>query len=464
MAELRHNGRGPALQEATVVVLGYGQSGRAAATLLQDAGARVRVFDNLAADRLGLAEEDVPGGTAFFGAGDDAVLSGADLVIASPGLPPTHPVLAAALKRGLPVRSELELGWWFTDCPTLAITGTNGKTTTTELLGAMARAAGRKTVVAGIVGTPLSSIGPERPDVLILEVSSFQLFLCEDFRPDVAMLLNFTSDHQDWHPDLDHYADAKARLFARQGAHDAAILPGDTPEIVERFRPPAAEVYEFRREGQPERGAFLRDGRVTFRLGEELESVVPLSEWHLPGGHNLENLLAASLGARLLGLPDEAIRTGARDFRGLPHRMEFITEHGGVAWINDSKSTNPGSLEKALDPDVPTLLIAGGVTKGCDFRPVRDAVTEGARTVLLIGEGMDDLETAWAPSVRTVRADTLERAVEMAAAEAAPGERVLFSPGCASFDQFENYVHRGNRFRELVMERTGRKRPEGGVG
>jgi UDP-N-acetylmuramoylalanine--D-glutamate ligase len=195
-----------------------------------------------------------------------------------------------------------------------------------------------------------------------------------------------------------------------------------------------------------------------------LEPVFALSEWTLPGRHNRENLLAAALCARLIGLGDDAIAEGARSFRGLPHRMEDVATIDGVLWVNDSKSTNPGSLEKALDPDRPTILIAGGVTKGCDFRPVRGAVRRGARLVLLIGEGMDDLEAAWRPAVKTVRAGNLESAVRLAREEARTGERVLLSPGCASFDQFDNYAHRGERFRELVRGLTGRERPEGGEG
>jgi UDP-N-acetylmuramoylalanine--D-glutamate ligase len=409
-----------------------------------------------------VAADEIPGGADWLGRRDPEVLRGADLVIASPGVPPRHPLMDAALRSGVPVRSELELGWWFTDAPTVAITGTNGKTTTTELLGEMGRAAGRRTVVAGNVGTPLSAVAHERPELLVLEVSSFQLFTCHDFRPDVAALLNFTTDHLDWHPDLDHYAASKARIFQRQGPADAAVLPGDDPEVAARFARLPGRVHEFRHEAPPAAGVFVRDGRVTFRLGEEPEPVLALSEWQLPGIHNRENLLAAALCARLIGLGDEALREGARGFRGRPHRMEPVATIAGVEWVNDSKSTNPGSLEKALDPERSTLLIAGGVTKGCDFRPVRDAVGRGARLVLLIGAGMDDLEQAWAPAVRTARANDLETAVELANREARPGERVLLSPGCASFDQFDNYAHRGDRFKELVRELAGRERPEGG--
>ncbi|MFN8176541.1 MAG: UDP-N-acetylmuramoyl-L-alanine--D-glutamate ligase [bacterium] len=456
------NERGPHLGGTTCVVLGFARSGRAAASLLVEAGAKVRCVDAASAEKLSVAPEDVPGGTSWLGREDPAVLEGTDFVIASPGIPPRNPVLAAALARGIPVRSELELGWWFTDAPVVAITGTNGKTTTTELVGAMGRAAGRDTLVAGNVGTPLSGCARKRPDLIVLEVSSFQLYLCHDFRPHVAAVLNLTSDHLDWHPDFEDYARAKGKLFAKQGPQDAAVLNGADPEVVERYSNVAAEVFLFRESPPPAKGSFLRDGRVVIQLDGEAEPLLPLSEWPLAGRHNRENLMAAALCARLIGLPGEAIRSAARTFRALPHRMEVVGVVGGVTWINDSKSTNPGSLEKALDPDVSTILIAGGLTKGVDFRPIREEVARGARLVLLIGQGAADIEKAWSPAVRMMHCEDLSTAVQVAASEARSGERVLLSPACASFDQFQNYVHRGNRFRELVHELSAGRSDERG--
>jgi UDP-N-acetylmuramoylalanine--D-glutamate ligase len=461
---VRKNARGPALEGAVVLVLGYGRSGRAAANLLLEAGAQVRVTDGATLEKLGVAAHDVPGGDRWIGTRDSAVMDGVDVVIASPGVPPHHPQLAAALASDVPVFSELELGSWFIDAPIVAITGTNGKTTTTELLGAMGRASGRRTVVAGNVGTPLSEVAGSDADLFVVEVSSFQLFLCEHFRPDVALLLNLTPDHFDWHPDFEHYAAAKERIFRRQRKEDAAVLPAGDPPLAARFSIPS-RLYEFSATGVPARGAYVRDGQVVLHLDEGQEPVFSLSEWQLPGVHNLENLLAASLAARVAGLDAEAIREGARSCRPMAHRMEHVATIDGVRYVNDSKSTNPGSLEKALDPNVPTLLIAGGVTKGCDFRPLRDAVRRGARRVFVIGEGAEDMATAWDGVTEIVRAGDLETALGLAAAEARTGERVLLSPGCASFDQFDNYVHRGNRFRELVgvREEVNRvNRSEGG--
>jgi UDP-N-acetylmuramoylalanine--D-glutamate ligase len=455
------NERGPSLNEAVVVVLGFGRSGRSASRLLAEAGARVRVTDASSVAELGVAPGDIPGSPEWMGREHPSILAGADLVVASPGVPPTNPVLARALESGLPVRSELELGWWFTNGPVIGITGTNGKTTTSELVGEMGRAAGRSVAVAGNVGRPVSSLSGADHDLFVLEVSSFQLFLCEDFRPHVGAILNLAPDHLDWHPDFEHYANSKKRMFDRQLPEDAAVLNGTDPEVTSRFDRLPAERFFFQESPAPERGAFIRDERLTFHLGNELESIFPLSEWRLTGRHNRENLLAAALCARLIGLSDEAIVAGARRFRGLPHRMEVVATIDGVTWINDSKSTNPASLEKALDPEVPTLLVAGGITKGCDFRPLRDAVAAGARVIYLIGEGAAGLEEAWQPVAETVRAGDLETAIDLAAEKAREGERVLFSPGCASFDQFENYAERGDRFRELVRERETTRHTEG---
>ncbi|MDP6529510.1 MAG: UDP-N-acetylmuramoyl-L-alanine--D-glutamate ligase [Gemmatimonadota bacterium] len=450
------NARGPCLENAVVVVLGYGRSGKAAAALLQRAGAKVRVTDQGCAAELGVSGEGIPGGDGWLGGDCPEVLRGADLVIASPGVPPGNPVLDEARANGLPVRSELELGWWFLDAPMIAVTGTNGKTTTVELLGAMGRAAGQRTAVAGNVGTPLSSLAGEEWDLVVAEVSSFQLATCEEFRPDVAVLLNLGEDHFDWHGNSEHYTASKRRLFANQKPRDVAILNGDDPVLADWAATLPAQTRLFRRHPFTGPGAFIRDGRITL-VGADgaTDPVFALSEWHLPGGHNLENLLAASLAARVIGLSADAISDGAREFRGLPHRMETVATLGGVEWVNDSKSTNPGSLAKALEAEVPTILIAGGVAKGCDFRSVRESVGKGARAVFLIGEDSSLLEDAFRGATDLVRSGTLEKAVAQAAALAQPGDRVLLSPGCASFDQFDHYAHRGETFRDLVRQLTG---------
>jgi UDP-N-acetylmuramoylalanine--D-glutamate ligase len=445
----------PALKGASVAVLGYGKSGRAAAGLLGRLGARVRVSDSSPLEKIGVVAAEIPGGARWIGGEDLSVLDGCDVVVPSPGVPPRNPILAAALGRGIPILTELELGWLCTSAPCVAITGTNGKTTTTELAGAIARRAGLRAVVAGNVGTPLAAFANDDPELLVLEVSSFQLQFCTAFRPEVGVMLNLTEDHFDWHADFDEYAAAKRSMFERQTPDDAACLCSSDAEVMRRFRGLPGQLHTFQETPRPGPGAFIHEGWVVLRTRFGEERVFPLSEWALPGAHNRENLLGACLAMRLAGVQPAAIADACRAFRGLPHRMEPVATHRGVTWVDDSKATNPGSLEKALDPAVPTLLIAGGVTKGVDFRPLAPAVKRGARVVYAIGEGAADIEAAWKDATRVVRAGTLEEAVRLAAAEARSGERVLLSPACASFDQFRNYAHRGERFQDLVRGMIG---------
>jgi UDP-N-acetylmuramoylalanine--D-glutamate ligase len=446
----------PDLRGAVVVVLGYGRSGRAAATLLEERGAQVRVSDASALEKLQVSAQEIPGGARWVGGEDTAVLDEADLVVVSPGVPPRNPIIQSATRREIPIVSELEIGWQMTDAPVIAITGTNGKTTTTELVGAMAQAAGRKTIVAGNVGTPLTSFAGKASELLVLEVSSFQLAFSEAFRPEIGVILNLTEDHLDWHPDFEDYARAKRRMFEHQTPEDYACLPSYDAQIARRFENLPGKVLHFGEEPFDGEGAFLRGDWVVLRRNGRESRIVSLAEWKLAGRHNRENLLAAVLAAALAGIPASAIALAMREFRGMPHRMEWVAELDGVQWINDSKSTNSGSLEKALDANVPTILIAGGVTKGCDFRPLATAISRGARMVYVIGEGAREMEEAWGSVTRVVQASTLENAVRSARREARPGERVLLSPACASFDQFQNYAHRGDRFRELVLSMVNR--------
>jgi UDP-N-acetylmuramoylalanine--D-glutamate ligase len=451
----------PELRGRTAIVLGYGKSGRAAAEMLGKEGALVRVTDASSLEKLGVEAAAIPGGAQWIGSEDPSILKGADLVVVSPGVPPRNPILRAAAARGTPVMSELEIGWRMTKGPVIAITGTNGKTTTTELAGAIARAAGWNAIVAGNVGTPLTAFAGQTADVLVIEVSSFQLAYSESFRPEVGVILNLTEDHLDWHPDFDDYAKAKRRMFDHQTSEDAACLPAFDVEIARRFAPISSRLYHFGDDSFAGSGAFVRGSWVVVRRQGRETNIVRIAEWKLAGQHNRENLLAAVLSTSLAGIPPAAAAQAVSEFRSMPHRMEVVAEVNGVQWVNDSKSTNPGSLEKALDPNVPTILIAGGVTKGVDFRPLAETIARGARLVLVIGEGAIDMERAWGRATPVVRAGTLENAVEIARREALAGERVLLSPACASFDQFRNYAHRGDRFRELVLQTSANRGGDG---
>lgn len=451
----------PDFRGRTSVVLGFGKSGRAAAELLAKEGAAVRVSDASPLENLGVEAGAIPGGAQWIGSEDPSILNGADLVVVSPGVPPRNPILEAAATRGIPILSELEIGWKMTKGPVIAITGTNGKTTTTELAGAIAHAAGWNAIVAGNVGTPLTAFAGQSADLLVLEVSSFQLVYCESFRPEVGVILNLTEDHLDWHSDFDDYAKAKRRMFDHQTGDDAACLPAFDVEIARRFAGIPSRLFHFGDDSFAGSGAFVRGSWVVMRNKGRESNVVPIAEWKLAGQHNRENLLAAVLATSLAGVPQAAAAKAVGEFRSMPHRMEVVAELNGVQWVNDSKSTNPGSLEKALDPKVSTILIAGGVTKGCDFRPLTEAVSRGARLVLVIGEGAKEMEEAWSKAATIVRAGTLEKAVEIARREARPGDRVLLSPACASFDQFRNYAHRGDRFRELVLKASANRGGDG---
>jgi UDP-N-acetylmuramoylalanine--D-glutamate ligase len=380
------------------LVVGLARSGRAATAALVRQGVDVVVADR----RLG--NDD-----------DPTLLEGAELVVKSPGVPGENALVVAARDRGIPVWSEVELGYrLLPDSHFVGVTGTNGKTTTVELLGAIFRAADRSVVVAGNVGRPLTAVEPA--EWIVCELSSFQLEDVHELACEIAVLLNLEPDHLDRHGSLEAYRDAKLRILERAGI---AIVP---------------------------RGLGL--------LGVEFSRDDPLpAEPRMPGGHNRENAAAATAAARAAGIADGAIAQALRDFPGVEHRLELVAEIRGVRYVNDSKATNTAAARRALAAyDVPLHVILGGSLKGEDFGSLAAAVTDSARAVYLIGEAGDELERALRPTaVPLERCDDLQTAVEHAAAQAKPGEIVLLSPACASFDQFRDFEHRGEEFRRLVQ-------------
>jgi UDP-N-acetylmuramoylalanine--D-glutamate ligase len=405
-------------------VLGLARSGEAAALALARRGVRVVGVDRdegLDAGRLREAGVEV-----VLGAEDPALVDGVDLLVKSPGVPSEAPLAAAARSRGLTVWSEVELGSRLLANPILGVTGTNGKTTTSELLGAIFRAAGRPVSVAGNVGRPLTGLdGSLAGDAwIVCELSSFQLEDIESFRPEVAVLLNLTPDHLDRHGDLDAYRAAKLRIFENQGPDDVAVVPrgfGDVP-------------------GAGRRAEFAADDPLP-------------AEPRIPGAHNRENAAAAAAAARAAGIADDAIAEGLRTFAGVPHRLELIREIDGVRWVNDSKATNPEAAERALGAYPPGLrVILGGSLKGSSFTGLaRRARESGVARAYLIGEAADEIaEALAAEGVRFQHSRDLENAVADAQAEAETGDVVLLSPACASYDQFRDFEQRGERFRALV--------------
>jgi UDP-N-acetylmuramoylalanine--D-glutamate ligase len=394
-----------------------------------------------------------------------ALLDEVKTVVKSPGVPRDAAVISAARERGIEVTGELELAWRATPNPFLAVTGTNGKTTTTELLGHLHRVAGEPVAVAGNVGTPLASLAGELdPDAAVVcECSSFQLEDASEFAPECAVFLNLAPDHLDRHGTLDDYLDAKLRIFARQGPDDVAVLNGDEPALSEDRIAGEARRYRFCPRLQP-RPAGVPPGEaeggcaMTLEEGEvrwQGERLIDAAEIRLLGEHNVENAMAAATVALATGLPADAVAEGLRSFEGVPHRLETVRELGGVRYVNDSKATNVASALAGVNAfEGGVHLIAGGSLKGESFERLAEPVAGRCAAVYLIGEAAgrlaDDLVAAGRRGVDISRSETLERAVEAAAARAQPGEVVLLSPACASFDAYSDFEQRGEHFRELV--------------
>jgi UDP-N-acetylmuramoylalanine--D-glutamate ligase len=386
-----------------------------------------------------------------------------DLIVPSPGVPLDSEPLAAARASGIPVWSEIELASRFLRGPLVAVTGSNGKTTTTLLIGHVLREAGRAVLVGGNVGTPLISLVDQSTakTITVAEVSSFQLEAIDRFRPDIALLLNVTPDHLDRHHSLEAYARAKARLFENQLHTDAAVLNADDPG-ARRLAPQRPRQFWFSRLEPVDAGACLAEGTIVFRSSNRSVALLDRNDIPLRGEHNVENVLAAACAADLLGLAPEAIRAGVRSFPGVEHRLEFVADIAGIAFYNDSKATNVDASLKAIDAFPGNLLvILGGKDKGGDFTPLAKPLSARARLTLVIGAAAEKIATQLAGSVPLERAGTLERAVERAFGHARPGDTVLLAPACASFDQFENYEHRGRVFKDIVRRIENRMATEG---
>jgi UDP-N-acetylmuramoylalanine--D-glutamate ligase len=450
-----------------VLVVGLARTGVATALFCAARGARVTATEERPESQVAetAAKLRAAGVTLELGGHRPNTFTEQDLIIPSPGVPPTMPALAAAHAIGVPVWSEIELAWRFLRGRLICITGSNGKTTTTSLVGHILEAAGLPVQVAGNIGTPLIS----RVDVssdsgfTVVEASSFQLESIAAFRPDIAVLLNLTPDHLDRHGSFETYARAKARIFENQGPQDAAVINADDA-LAPQYTPENTRVFWFSRQKRVQQGSFVRDDELVFRTDGNDTVLLHCKDIGLRGNHNLENVLAASAAARLAGVEPAAIAEGVRTFAGVEHRIEFVENVGGVDYFNDSKATNVDATLKALDAFPGNLLvILGGKDKGSDYTILRDALRRHARRVLLIGAASDKIESQLGGVVPADRAETMARAVELAAEQALPGDTVLLAPACASFDQFENYEHRGRVFknlvRELVQKRAGHASP-----
>lgn len=434
-----------------VLIYGLGLSGRAAARLLLGRGATVLAVDDKAVDAGDLAGqvELLPGGGAV------ELPEGVDLVVVSPGVPLDRPVLESARRRGVPVIAEVELAFPLLNGPVVAITGSNGKSTTTAMAGEMIRAAGLPVEVCGNIGEPLSD-KVEGPDgrVFVVEMSSFQIEGIDTFKPKAAAYLNLSEDHLDRYGSMESYGAAKARLFRDQDPDGVAVLNSDDP-LTLRTATPARKRF-FSRLGKVADGCYAaEDGRVieVAADGKETE-LFHASDVPLAGVQNVENAMAAALLARAVGVEPAAIRAALQGFTGLPHRLQKVGERDGVAWYDDSKGTNPAATMKSIEgfADGTVHLILGGRNKGADLSLLEPVVRKKARRIYLIGESAADFEQALGGSVPFERSGTMDQAVRDAAAHARSGEVVVLSPACASFDQFRNFGHRGQVFQELARK------------
>ena len=446
-----------------VLVVGLGRSGIAAAQLCVTRGARVTVTDKRDAAALPGLDALPPEVARELGGHRRETFTGAELIVLSPGVPEI-PELAAARSAGVAITGEMELASRFVSSTLIAITGTNGKSTTTTLVGEMMRATGRPTFVGGNLGEPLAEAVPTRAGdargICVVEASSFQLETVDTFHPRVAVLLNITADHLDRYPDMDGYAAAKARIFAAQTGDDFAVVNVEDPLAMRASRGIASRRIGFSTVRPLPEGGYANDNSLVLKLpDQEPESYTNVLPWLIGQRHNQANALAALLASRLAGASRAEVRAGLLAFKPLAHRMELVADVDNVAYYDDSKGTNVSAVVAALDGfSRPVVLIAGGRDKGGAYEPLADVLARVGRAAVLIGEAADKMQAAFAGKVETARATTMDDAVEIARRFAQPGDAVVLSPACSSFDMFRDYAHRAEVFRAAVARVVARER------
>jgi len=446
----------------SVLVIGVGRSGMATAGVLRSRGIAVVAYDDQAASSLGDRAETLKRiGVPLIGTAElDEAARAATAAVLSPGVPFTNSAVLAVQRLGVPVYAEIEVAYRICAAPIIAITGSKGKSTTTALVGHILRTAGIGARVGGNIGNPLiDEAARAKPDEwVVAEVSSFQLEGIREFAPRISVLLNVTADHLDRYPSIEEYAEAKYRIFANQRAHDAFVGNADD-EHCARLRAGARSIpsaqHWFSARGDSTADMSLHDGAIVRRSGRSRRrsTLIAVDEMRLRGTHNVENAMAASLAALLAGAPASAVRAGLRSFAPLPHRLASVESDDGITWIDDSKATNPDAVLKALESfEEPIVLIAGGRAKNTDFAALASAASQRAKTVVLIGEAAKEIGSQL-HGVKVIYARAMDEAVEAAARAASPGDVVLLSPGCASFDMFDSAEHRGDVFASLVRDR-----------
>jgi UDP-N-acetylmuramoylalanine--D-glutamate ligase len=452
------------LKGKKVLVVGLGKSGLAAALFLRRRGAQVTVSDIRSAEALAREIPELLEAGINVEAGGHGLLTfrRQDLIVVSPGVPLDTPELVQVRHFGLPIIGELELAARFLKGSILAITGSNGKTTTTTLVGEILTAAGLHTLVAGNIGVPVISLVDESTDDSwsVLEVSSFQLESTQQFHPRIAVILNITPDHLDRHGSFENYALAKERIFAAQDQNDFVVLNADNARAAASSSRSLAKIYWFSLEHPVPRGAWVDSGHILFRDEKDapVETVMPLSGIPLKGEHNVENVLAAVCASRLAGALPNVIRQAVENFKAVEHRLEYVATINGVEFYNDSKATNVDATAKAVAAFPGGVhLILGGKDKNSDYTLLSDLLRSHVKAVYTIGSAAEKIESQLRGVVSLRSCETLDRAVTTAAGAAHPGDIVLLAPACSSFDQFENYEQRGRIFKELVHEWRGWK-------
>lgn len=444
------------MKDKKILVVGFARSGLSATNFLLERGGRVTITDTKTEEELKdyLPQLIMPPNLSLGGHRIKDFLE-ADFIVLSPGVPSNLPELLKASEANIPIYSEVELAYRFLKGKIIGVTGSNGKTTTTTLIGELFKRARRDCVVAGNIGSPLiqwietSSASTET--TFVVELSSFQLENIEKFKCDIALILNVSPDHQDRYDHFEDYLQAKEQIFLNQTDEDYAVINADNPFTVKMASRRPARVLLYSRKQDLEEGVFVRDGSIQVIWGGQQDCLMPVDEIRLRGNHNLENLLAATAAGTLSGLDREVMIETFRSFEGVEHRLEWVRELSGVTFYNDSKATNMDSAAQALQAFTePMIVIMGGKDKGAEFEVLRPWVSDRVRMLILIGAAADEISDRLGDHVATVRAQDMEQAVELAFERAHSGDVVLLSPGCASFDMFDDFEHRGRVFKESV--------------
>jgi UDP-N-acetylmuramoylalanine--D-glutamate ligase len=440
------------LRDKKVLVVGLARTGSECARFLVKQGAKVWVSDLRTETDL-KAEMDALRGLPvgyFLGGAERGWLDGMDLVVPSPGVPTENSLLKEASDRDIKILSEIDLAYRFLDAPLIAITGTNGKSTTTTLIGEMLKAQGTKVFIGGNIGAPLIGFAGGNWQWGVVEISSFQLEWIEEFRPRVAVLLNLSEDHLDRYPDFAAYCAAKARIFENQTSQDIAVLNRDDPLVWALRQECRAKIISFGF-AEVDQGVFAGPEEIVWRDGSS-EERFPLPRVKIQGVHNVENIMAAIGVAKAIGVAAPTVQRTVEVFPGLEHRLEFVREKNGVRYYNDSKGTNVGAVVKSLASfAAPVILLAGGVDKGGDYGVLREGIEKRVKRLVLFGAAKQTIAKTLGALTETVIVESLEAAVRDAHEHARPGDVVLLSPACSSFDMFRNYAERGRIFKSLVL-------------